>query len=153
MDQDILALAFIPLMLGLTCVILAGLVAGSVVLPQVLRKSFSMADSQERAEFAQKHARAIPARAVIVSAESRPVSSGSRSIAVDLTLDVERPAGAPYRANTIWHVDFINAHKIQPGQSVAAKIDSTDSSLIYPDEPWAEYYDNYVRVHRRRRSK
>ena len=86
----------------------------------------------------QRTAAGIPATATIVSAESFASRHSSR-LNVQLTLDVQPPTGTVYRATTGWAVDYIAASQLQPGQTVAVRIDANNPSLIYPGVAWAEY--------------
>ena len=100
-----------------------------------------MSDKQRAEDIKQRTAAGIPATAIIVlsSAASR---KRSHLLIVHLVLNIQPPVGDVYRGITDWNVgDDIAASQYQKGQSVAVRIDANNPDIIYPDVPWATYYD------------
>lgn len=114
-------------------VVLAGIIAIAAVFFFIIRGSV------KRSREIEKRAKnGIPATGIIVNSESFADKQSSR-LTVQLTLDVQPPAGSVYRVTTGWSVDYISASQLQPGQSIAVRIDADDASIIYPDVAWAKY--------------
>lgn len=75
--------------------------------------------------------RAIFATAIIVSV-IKAYSVGRSEMRVNLRLEVRPPEGEPYLATTAWMIDNSELAFIKQGDEIQIKIDSGDSSLIYP---------------------
>jgi hypothetical protein len=114
-------------------VVLAGIIGIAAVFIFIIRGSVRRSREIER-----RSKDGIPATAVIVNSESFADKQSSR-LTVQLTLDVQPPAGSVYRSTTGWSVDYLSAAQLQPGQSIAVRIDADDASIIYPDVSWAKY--------------
>ncbi len=80
-------------------------------------------------------AKGIPATATVLHVGSSDASSDG--IDVNLTLEVMPPGGAPYKLHTTWSVEPVSVSKIQPGCTVAIKIDAHDPKKVYSAEDWA----------------
>jgi len=112
------------------------LVTGSVCLLAVLLVAvmfwgFYRDARKERGRIAQ----AIPATARITRVGNSDTTNGGMD--VDLTFEVTPPDGAPYTVKTTWSVEPLSVSKIQPGSTVAIKIDAKDPKKIYSAEKWA----------------
>lgn len=87
-------------------------------------------------------ARATPASASVLRLEQpagvmrRPRAGSVRLL---LSLEVVPAAGDAYRADALWQVDIAALTRVQPGQTLAVKIDADERSIIYPAERWAAY--------------
>ena len=82
-------------------------------------------------EYEQNHRRASFASAMIVDI-IKSYSVGRSDMRVDLRLEVRPPEQEPYLATTSWMVDNSEFLFIKQGNVIQIKIDSEDSSLIYP---------------------
>jgi hypothetical protein len=63
---------------------------------------------------------------------------------VDLRLEVQPPGGAPYLANTEWELNISSMSMVEPGKSVAVKIDGEDPEIIYPNVSWARLSRTFI---------
>ncbi len=80
-------------------------------------------------------AQAIPATARVTHVGNSDTTGGGMD--VDLTFEVTPPDGAPYTVKTTWSVEPLSISKIQPGCTVAIKIDAKDRHKLYSAENWA----------------
>jgi hypothetical protein len=82
-------------------------------------------------DYEQNFQSAVFATALIVSV-IKSYSVGRSEMRIDLRLEV-RPSGEePYLASTSWMIDNSELAFIKEGDVIQVKIDSKDSSLIYP---------------------
>jgi hypothetical protein len=89
---------------------------------------------------------ALPATARVIEIDQQGSTGGTRKLLVTLTLDVQPGAGEVYRATTRWFVQEIAVPRIQPGESIAVRVNATYPDRIYPAEAWAEFADWQVRM-------
>lgn len=74
---------------------------------------------------------AVFATALIVSV-IKAYSVGRSEMRIDLRLEVRPQLGEPYLAKTTWMIDNSELAFMKEGDEIQVKIDSNDSSLIYP---------------------
>ncbi len=87
----------------------------------------------------QNFQRAVFATALIVSV-IKAYAIGRSEMRIDLRLEV-RPAGnEPYLATTSWMIDNSELAFMKEGDEIQVKIDSNDSSLIYPTFPKSKFW-------------
>jgi len=96
--------------------------------------------TEMRAEVGARMARALPAQATIVQAQTIVAIPAQGKAAIALTLDIASPSGERYQARSKWEVDLVSLSRVQAGQSVAVKIDAQDKNWIFPGESWARPY-------------
>ena len=82
-------------------------------------------------EYANNFTLAVFATALIVSV-IKAYSVGRSEMRIDLRLEVRPPEGEPYPATTSWMIDNSELAFMKQGDEIQVKIDSNDSSLIYP---------------------
>jgi hypothetical protein len=56
---------------------------------------------------------------------------------VTLFLEIQMPNVEVYITNTTWEIDLTAIPHIQPGQTVAVRVDTDEKTTIYPSVPWA----------------
>ncbi len=83
----------------------------------------------------QAIAQAIPAEAKVLHVGNSDASSNG--IDVNVTFEVMPPGGASYKVDTTWSVEPLSVARIQPGCTVAVRIDAQDRNKIYSAEDWA----------------
>ncbi len=129
------------LTLGIGCLIILIIVAFAVAL-RVLT-SLSRADARLAAERAALLEAARPATARVLQADRLGIVEAEASL-VQLSLQIEPPAGDSYVATTAWFVSADSLPQVEPSQSVPVLVDATDPSLIYPGAAWATYAWDFV---------
>ena len=82
-------------------------------------------------EYENNFTLAVFATALIVSV-IKAYSVGRSEMRIDLRLEVRPPEGEPYPATTSWMIDNSELAFMKQGDEIQVKIDSNDSSLIYP---------------------
>lgn len=82
-------------------------------------------------EYEQNFQSAVFATSLIVSV-MKAYSVGRSEMRIDLRLEVRPPQGEPYLATTSWMIDNSELAFMKQGDEIQVKIDSKDSSLIYP---------------------
>ncbi len=87
----------------------------------------------------ERQKRAACAIALVLHSRGGITPVPSSRTPMTLTLEVTPPDGKPYRATTQWSVDVSALFYVAQGQEIAVKIDSDDSSIIYPNATWATY--------------
>ncbi len=91
---------------------------------------------------AQQQARidsATPAQATVVDLGRSNIQPHQDTITVRLFLEVQSNYRPPYRVHSVWNVDAAHIPQIQPGATVAVKIDQSDQQLVFPNVSWARF--------------
>ncbi len=86
-------------------------------------------------------ARAVPATATVLSIGDSSTANGYGGVDVELRLQIMPFGRSPYKVRTVWSVEPAALSKIQPGSTVAIKIDRDHPRKIYSAEEWAESLD------------
>jgi hypothetical protein len=88
-------------------------------------------------------ARSQPAQAKVIQIGKSVTQEENGIVVVKLRVEVA-PSGKPaYQATTVWEIQQGSLSQIQPGQSVAVKVDADDTQIIYPNVGWAEFSKTY----------
>lgn len=82
-------------------------------------------------DYEQNFQSAVFATALIVSV-LKAYSVGRSEMRINLRLEVRPIGGEPYLATTSWMIDSSELAYMKEGEEIQVKIDSNDSSLIYP---------------------
>ena len=59
---------------------------------------------------------------------------------VSLSLEIHMLNDDSYTANATWEIDLTAIAYIQPGQTVAVRVDTDEKTTINPNVPWATYW-------------
>ncbi|AUX22693.1 hypothetical protein SOCEGT47_031990 [Sorangium cellulosum] len=131
--------------IALTAILVPLLVVG-MVLFFVFRRENAQVDAMKSrmAELDSRMARASLAQATVVSSRTRGTFQDGSMAFVDLRLEVQPPGGAPYLANTEWELNISSMSMVEPGKSVAVKIDGEDPEIIYPNVSWARLSRTFI---------
>ncbi|WP_437522535.1 hypothetical protein WME79_31805 [Sorangium sp. So ce726] len=133
-----------------TIIILSAILVPLLVLAAILffvfrREGAHLGEVKERmTELAARAARASLAPATVVSSRTLGTFEDGAMAFVEVRLEVQPPGGAAYLARTEWELNISSLSMVEPGKRVAVKIDSVDSSLIYPDVSWANLSRSYI---------
>ncbi len=87
------------------------------------------------------YAKALPATARVLKIGDSVGGAAYDNVDVDLSLEVEPPAGAPYKVLTTWSVEPAALSRIRVGSTLAVRIDADHPSKIYSAEIWAQSID------------
>ena len=82
-------------------------------------------------------ARSVPGTARVLKVGNSTPSRSYGAIVMDLLIQVQRSGVEPYELSTMWSVDPGSVSRMQPGQTLAIKVDPLDPSRIYSAETWA----------------
>ncbi|ABX07513.1 MAG TPA: hypothetical protein DEF47_04785 [Herpetosiphon sp.] len=99
--------------------------------PKQPKPSKAVVDIQNQAQFA----RSLAGTAQVLDTEKgRHISSNGfrRDVEVILTLDVQRPDGSSYQAQSAWMVEELQFARIAIGNTIPVQIDADDPMVIYP---------------------
>ena len=84
---------------------------------------------------------ALYAQARVLSINNSMVLRDVRGkLKVSLSLEIHMLNDNPYTANATWEIDLTAIAHIQPGQTVAVRVDTDEKTTIYPNVPWATYW-------------
>jgi hypothetical protein len=84
---------------------------------------------------------ALDAQARVLNVVNSMVLKDVRGkLKVALSLEIQIPNAAVYSCITTWEIDISAIAHIQPGQTVAVKVDTDEKTTIYPDVSWATYW-------------
>jgi hypothetical protein len=88
-----------------------------------------------------RFANALDAQARVLSIANSVVLRDVRGkLKVTLSLEIQMPNVEAYTTNTTWEIDLTTIAAIQPGKTVAVKVDTDEKTTIYPNVPWATYW-------------
>ncbi len=91
------------------------------------------------AEQAARFANGRPARVEVIQVGKSAPQVRNGTVIVKLRLKVTPQDGGPYEVSEIWNVQSAQMGRVQPGQSLAARIDADDPQKVYPAEGWAAW--------------
>ena len=84
---------------------------------------------------------ALYAQARVLSINNSMVLRDVRGkLKVSLSLEIHMLNDDSYTANATWEIDLTAIAAIQPGKTVAVKVDTDEKTTIYPNVPWATYW-------------
>ncbi|KAA3648043.1 MAG: hypothetical protein DWQ07_03355 [Chloroflexi bacterium] len=119
------------------------LIVAVILVYRSYRKSKNIAVSvqQRTEELRERQARALPARATVVSLRDKPaVYNGLQEVRIRLRLSIEMPNKDAYSAATVWYVDVAALNNLQAGTALSVKVDRRDEQLIFPNVSWARMH-------------
>lgn len=119
-------------------------IAGIVLFVMRRENAILTAGEQQMAEQKARIARAAPAQATVVSSRVTSTFQDGSMAFVQLQLQVTPSSGVQYAAKTEWEINIGSIPLVQPGESVAVKVDMADHGRIYPDVGWASFSRAYV---------
>jgi len=94
------------------------------------------------AELNAREAQAAPAQATVISHHTLGTYQDGSLAFVKIQLQIGEGGGR--FATTEWELNISALTFLQPGQSVAIKIDSVNPELIYPNVSWAKLSRGYL---------
>lgn len=119
------------------------LIAGLVVFFVFRGQNADIAAGMKRvAELNERAARATPAQATVISHHTLGTYQDGSLAFVKIQLQIGEGGGR--FATTEWELNISSLTFLQPGQSVAIKIDSINPELIYPNVSWAKLSREYL---------
>jgi hypothetical protein len=59
---------------------------------------------------------------------------------ITVSLDIQVSNEEAYTAVSTWEIDIMAIADIQPGQTVAVRVDTDEKTTIYPNVSWARYW-------------
>ena len=84
---------------------------------------------------------ALYAQARVLSINNSMVLRDVRGkLKVSLSLEIHMLNDDSYTANATWEIYLTAIAHIQPGQTVAVRVDTDEKTTIYPNVPWATYW-------------
>lgn len=110
-------------------------------LPTLLVLGILFYKNRTRKMYDKRFANALDAQARVLSIANSMVLRDVRGkLKVELSLEIQFPNEEPYTANATWEIDITAIAAIQPGQTVAVKVDADEKTKIYPNVPWARFW-------------
>jgi hypothetical protein len=117
------------------------LLLSAFVLPTLLVLGILFYKNRARKKVEIRFSNALYAKARVLSIANSMVLRDVRGkLKVTLSLEIQFPNEEPYTANATWEIDITAIAAIQPGQTVAVKVDADEKTKIYPNVPWATYW-------------
>lgn len=97
--------------------------------------------NRTRKKYEIRFSNALDAQARVLSIANSMVLRDVRGkLKVSLSLEIQIPNEEPYTANATWEIDITAIAFIQPGQTIAVKVDTNEKNKVYPNVPWATYW-------------
>jgi hypothetical protein len=117
------------------------IVAGLIIFFVMRRQSAILDQGQKRmVERSARITMAPAAQATVVTSRVISTHEGTGEVIVELRLDVERTGHPKTSAKTHWQINAADIPQVQPGQSLAVKVDVEEPGTIYPNVSWARYW-------------
>jgi hypothetical protein len=122
-------------------ILLLLLVAFCLPLLLVLAMLFFKCRSQKKLD--KRFSLALDAQARVLSINNSMVLRDVRGkLKLSLSLEIHMLNDHSYTTFATWEIDLTAIAHIQPGQTVAVKVDNDEKHIIYPNVPWATYWLN-----------
>jgi hypothetical protein len=114
------------------------LLLSAFVLPSLLVLGILLYKNRARKKYDKLFANALDAQARVLSINNSMVLKDVRGkLKIAVSLEIQFPNQDPYTSNATWEIDITAIPQIQPGQTVAVKVDKYKKTTIYPNVPWA----------------
>ena len=111
------------------------------VLPSLLVLGILFYKNRARKKYDKRFENALDAQARVLSIDNTMVLSDVRGkLKVALSLEIHMPNAEAYTTNTTWEIDITAVAHIQPGLTIAVKVDKDKKTTIYPNVSWATYW-------------
>lgn len=110
-------------------------------LPTILICGILFYKNRTRKKVEIRFENALDAQARVLSIANCMVLRDVRGkLKITVSLDIQVSNEEAYTAVSTWEIDIMAIADIQPGQTVAVRVDTDQKTTIYPNVPWARYW-------------
>ena len=110
-------------------------------LPTLLVLGILFYKNRTRKKVEIRFSNALYAQARVLSINNSMVLRDVRGkLKVSLLLEIHMLNNDSYTAKATWEIDLTAIAHIQPGQTVAVRVDTDEKTTIYPNVSWATYW-------------